>query len=85
MPGQLSLVDTDSPTLIMPWFAGHRLAVDTLQVTEGNWVSLTVTLNVELPPALLVQVTVVVPTEKNEPEGGEQVIVPQAPPVFGVV
>jgi hypothetical protein len=69
----------------MVWSAGQRLAVETLQVTAGSWVSLTVTLNVELPPAVLVQVTVVVPTGKNEPDGGEQVIVPQAPPVFGVV
>ena len=46
--------------------------------------SLTVTVNEELPPAVLVQVTVVVPTGKNELDAGEQVIVPQPPLVVGV-
>jgi hypothetical protein len=39
-------------------------------------------LNEQLGPAVDVQVTVVMPTGKNEPDDGEQVIVPQpAPPV----
>jgi hypothetical protein len=46
-------------------------------------VSLTVTVNEQLAPVELVQVTVVVPTGKVEPEGGVQVIVPQSPVVVG--
>ena len=34
-------------------------------------------------PAAVVQVTLVVPTGKNDPEAGEQVIVPQVPVVVG--
>ena len=41
--------------------------------------SCTVTLTEQVGPAVDVQVTVVIPTGKNEPEGGEQVIVPQLP------
>ena len=44
------------------------------QVIEGGCVSLTVTVNEQLGPAV-VQVTVVVPTGKNEPEAGEQATV----------
>ena len=39
--------------------------------------------NEQLGPAADVQVTVVVPIGKNEPEAGEQVIVPQLPPAVG--
>ena len=48
------------------------------QVIDGGCVSLTVTVNVQLVFGLLglaslaVQVTVVVPTGKNDPEAGEQ-------------
>ena len=49
----------------------------------GACVSLTVTVNEQLGPAVVVQVTVVVPFWKNEPEAGEQVTVPQAPDVVG--
>ena len=47
----------------------------------GGCVSLTVTVKVHVePPApAAVHVTVVVPTGKNEPDGGVQVIVPQVP------
>ena len=45
--------------------------------------SLTVTLNEQLAPALSEQVTVVVPTGKNQPEAGVQVTVPQVPLVVG--
>jgi hypothetical protein len=41
-------------------------------------VSLTVTVNEQDGPLVVVQVTVVVPTGKNEPEDGEQVTVPQS-------
>ena len=59
------------------------------QVIEGGCVSLTVTVNVHVESGLLgllseaVQVTVVVPTGKNEPLAGEQVTVPQEPVVVG--
>jgi hypothetical protein len=50
------------------------------QVIVGFSVSLTVTLKLQLGPAELVQVTGVVPTPKNEPEGWSHVTVPQAAP-----
>jgi hypothetical protein len=53
------------------------------QVTVGGCVSFTRTVNEQLGPAVDEQVTVVVPTEKNEPDGGEHVTVPQAPVVVG--
>ena len=52
-------------------------------VIVGGVVSVTVTVNEQLGPAVLVQVTVVVPTGKQLPEEGLQVTVPQAPPVVG--
>jgi hypothetical protein len=57
-------------------FAGHGPIV-------GGCVSLTVTVNVQLGPAVVVQVTVVVPTGKKEPLAGEQLTVPQVPVVIG--
>ena len=51
------------------------------QVTVGTSLSVTVTVNVQLGPAVVLQVTVVVPIAKNEPEAGEQVTVPQPAPV----
>ena len=53
------------------------------QVIVGGWVSFTVTVKVHDGPVLEVQVTVVVPFGKNEPDGGEQVTVPQVPVVVG--
>jgi hypothetical protein len=44
---------------------------------------LTVTVKLQAGPALLVQVTVVDPTGKKDPDGGEQVTVPQLPLVTG--
>jgi hypothetical protein len=49
----------------------------------GGCVSLILTVKVQLGPAVVVQVTVVVPTGKNDPEAGEQVTVPQVPVVVG--
>jgi hypothetical protein len=49
----------------------------------AGFVLLTVTVNMQVDPALDVQVTVVVPTGKNDPEAGEQVTVPQSPVVVG--
>jgi hypothetical protein len=54
------------------------------QVIVGGCVSLTVTVNVQLGPAVVVQVTVVVPTGKNDPEAGEQDTFPQVPVVVGL-
>jgi hypothetical protein len=53
------------------------------QVIVGGCVSATVTVKLQLGPAVAVQVTVVVPTGKKEPEGGVQVMVPQVPVVVG--
>jgi len=44
---------------------------------------LTVTVNEQLPPADAVQVTVVVPFGKKDPDAGLQVTVPQVPVVVG--
>jgi hypothetical protein len=53
------------------------------QVIVGFSVSLTVTVKEQLCPVLVVQVTVVAPFGKNEPEAGVQVTVPQLPLVVG--
>jgi hypothetical protein len=52
-------------------------------VIEGACVSFTVIVNEQLGPVVGVQVTVVVPVGKNDPEAGEQVTVPQVPLVVG--
>jgi hypothetical protein len=48
------------------------------QTSVGACVSLTVIVKVQTGPAVVVQVTVVVPLGKNDPDAGEQVTVPQA-------
>ena len=53
------------------------------QVTLGGSVSLIVTENEHDGPAVVVQFTVVAPTEKNEPDAGVHVTVPQEPVVEG--
>ena len=55
------------------------------QVMTGGCVSLTVTVKGQegFGAPVAVQVTVVVPLGKNEPEGGVQVIVPQVPAEVG--
>jgi hypothetical protein len=52
-------------------------------VTVGGSVSFTVTVKLVLVLAWLVQVTVVVPSAKKEPDAGKQVIVPQLPVKLG--
>ena len=47
------------------------------QVITGTWLSLTVTVKVHLSPVVLLQVTVVTPAGKVDPEGMSQVTVPQ--------
>ena len=49
-------------------------------LTVGISVSLTVTLKLQAGPAVELQVTAVVPIAKNEPDAGEQLIVPQLEP-----
>jgi len=44
---------------------------------------LTVTVKLQLDPCVVLQVTVVVPTGKNEPEAGEQTTAPQVPVAVG--
>jgi hypothetical protein len=53
------------------------------QVMTGGVLSTTVTVNVQPGPDAAVQVTVVVPMGKNDPDGGLQVIAPQLPVVAG--
>src|SRR5262245_20884320 len=55
------------------------------QVIDGACVSLIVTVNEQLGPAVVVHVTVVVPFGKKEPAGGVHVTVPQLPVVVGAV
>jgi hypothetical protein len=57
-------------------FAGH--------VIVGGCVSFTVTVNEEVLPAVVVIVTVVVPTGKKLPEAGLALTTPQVPDVVGV-
>jgi hypothetical protein len=52
-------------------------------VIAGGSASSTVTVKLQLGPVLALQVTVVVPTGKNDPEGGVHVIVPQEPGLVG--
>ena len=53
------------------------------QTITGASVSLTVAVNEQLVPDVVLQVTVVVPTGKNDPEGGVQTTVPQLLPATG--
>src|SRR5262245_8228633 len=54
-----------------------------LSVIWGASVSMTVTVKLQLVPVPLPQVTVVVPTGKNDPEAGVQLTVPQLPVTVG--
>jgi hypothetical protein len=54
------------------------------QVTVGGCISFTVAVNEQPGPADEVQLTVVVPTGKKEPDEGEQLTVPQDPLGVGV-
>lgn len=53
------------------------------QLIVGAVLSTTVTVNEQLGPELVVQLTVVVPLAKNEPDEGVQVTVPHDPLVVG--
>jgi len=53
------------------------------QVIVGGWVSLTVIVKLQDGPAVVEQLTVVVPMGNDVPEAGEQVTAPQVPVVVG--
>src|SRR5262249_4413392 len=75
---------TRQATLMRSWLGGHSAGVATeIGVTMGASVSFTVTVKLVLVLAWLVQVTVVVPRAKKEPDAGKQVIVPQLPVKLG--
>ncbi len=79
-PGQLSVAVGGGKVTTVAVGAGQAGAATAMmfvgQVIVGGCVSLTVTVKVQVGPADDVQVTVVVPTGKKEPEAGEQVMVP---------
>ena len=83
-PGQLSLAVGGGKLTTAQVWPGSGVTAVTLpgQVITGGCVSVTVTVNVHGEPGApdAVHVTVVVPFEKNEPDAGEQVIVPQPLP-----
>lgn len=82
-PGQLSVAVTEKLTDLL-LDGGHVASAAMLtlagQVITGGCVSLTVTVNEQFGPAAVLQVTVVVPFGKNDPEAGEQLTAPQPPP-----
>ena len=95
-PGQLSeAVGGGKLTTAPHWFGSLPCVMFAGQVIVGGCVSLTVIVNeqpdassgadlrLNVPPPLPIQFTVVVPTGKNDPEGGEQVMVPQLPLIVG--
>ena len=53
------------------------------QFAAGACVSCTVTVNEHVGPLVVEQLTVVVPTAKNDPDAGTHVTVPHTPVVVG--
>jgi hypothetical protein len=83
-PGQLSVAIGGRKVTTAPHWSGSLGTVASAgQVMTGGCVSMTVTVNEQVGPVVLVHVTVTVPTGKNEPEGGLQVTVPHVPVVVG--
>lgn len=85
-PSQLSVMPvTKSEICIVSyrWLGGHSSMCIGLSVIVGASVSLTVTVNPQLGPAAVEQLTLVVPTGKKDPEGGEQVTNPHPAVVVG--
>jgi hypothetical protein len=74
------LVAEKSPLILSP---APAQASGSANPTEPRVNLLTVTVKLQLGPAFVEQVTVVVPTLNVLPEAGEQVVVPQAPLVVG--
>ena len=78
-PGQLSVAVGTKVTTAPQRFRSLPLTILAGQVTTGACVSFTLTVNVQVEPDALVDVTVVVPIGKNEPAAGTEVIIPQKP------
>ncbi len=53
------------------------------QLITGGVLSITATVKEQLGPAVIVQLTVVVPVVKNEPAAGVQATAPQEPATVG--
>lgn len=85
-PGQLSLAVGAKVTTAEQVFASVLRTMFDGQLIVGFWVSLTVTVKLQLDelfdPSTTVQFTVVVPFEKAEPEGGVQIGMRPAPPLL---
>jgi hypothetical protein len=80
---QLSLAVGANVTTAEQRFGSVFFVIGDGQVICGACVSLTITVKLQVGPDCAVQVTVVRPTGKAEPEAGEQVTVPQLPIVVG--
>ena len=88
-PGQLSETVGLAKVVTAPLAAGHVMAVTAVtlagHVIVGGCKSKTPMVNVQLGPAVVVQVTVVVPTGKNEPNGGLHITGEHEPVSVGCV
>jgi hypothetical protein len=86
-PGQLSVAVGFGNVAVVDAGNGHATVATAAtfvgHVMLGGCVSFTVTVNEQVAPPVSLQVTVVVPTGKNDPEAGLQVTVPQVPLVVG--
>ena len=82
-PGQLSDADDANVTAAEHWPAAFGTVIGTGQFATGACVSLTVTVNEHVGPLVVEQLTVVVPTAKNDPEAGVHVTVPHIPVAVG--
>jgi len=82
-PAQLSDAVAAKVTTAEHWPGALPCVIGAGQVIAGFWVSLIVTVKLQLMPDWVVQVTVVLPTGKVEPAEGAHVTGPQAPVVVG--
>jgi hypothetical protein len=82
-PGQLSLTVGVKLTTAVHRFGSVFWVMGFGQVIVGASLSLIVTVNVQLGPAVVEQVTVVTPFGKLAPDAGLQVTVPHVPVVVG--
>jgi len=82
-PGQLSVAVAAYTTTAEHWPAVLPTVTGAGHVTEGASVSSTVTVNEQLGPLVVVQLTVVVPTANVDPDAGVQVTTPHDPVVVG--
>jgi hypothetical protein len=82
-PGQLSVAVAVKVTMAPHSSGSLHFVMGAGQLIAGGCVSATVTVNEQLGPEIVVQLTVVVPTGKNDPDAGVHVTVPQLPVVLG--